>query len=30
VELFAQYFAQDPAAPQGWSFSEGVRFRVCR
>jgi hypothetical protein len=30
VELFAQFFVQDPGAVQGWAFSEGVRFHVCR
>jgi hypothetical protein len=30
VNLYAQFFVQDPAAPQGWAFSDAVQFRVCR
>lgn len=28
--LYAQYFVIDAAAPQGWSFSDAVRFPICR
>lgn len=30
LDIFAQYFVIDPLAPQGWSFSEGLRLPVCR
>lgn len=29
-DLYAQYFVIDAAAPQGWSFSDAVRFSICR
>ncbi|HEX6883546.1 MAG TPA: hypothetical protein VF530_09205 [Planctomycetota bacterium] len=30
IDFFAQFFVHDPLAAQGWSFSNGVTFRVCR
>jgi hypothetical protein len=28
IEIFGQFFVSDPAASQGWAFSDGLRFRV--
>jgi len=30
LDLYLQAFVQDPGAVQGWAFSEGLHFRVCR
>jgi len=30
ANLYAQFFVRDVNAVQGWAFSEGLHFRVCR